>query len=29
VREWLECAARCQCPDLDHCRLFDDELPPP
>src|SRR6266536_3200822 len=27
VRSWLECAARCQCPDLDECPLFDD--PPP
>jgi len=27
VREWLECAARCECPDLDECPLFDD--PPP
>jgi MerR family transcriptional regulator, redox-sensitive transcriptional activator SoxR len=24
VRDWLECAARCQCPSLDHCPLFDD-----
>ena len=24
VREWLECAARCQCPSLDQCPLFDD-----
>jgi MerR family transcriptional regulator, redox-sensitive transcriptional activator SoxR len=23
VREWLECAARCECPDLDQCPLFD------
>jgi MerR family redox-sensitive transcriptional activator SoxR len=22
VREWLECAARCECPDLDDCPLF-------
>ena len=28
VREWLECAARCECPDLDECPLFDDSLPP-
>jgi len=32
VREWLECAARCECPDLDACPLFDDAgglpLPP-
>jgi MerR family transcriptional regulator, redox-sensitive transcriptional activator SoxR len=27
VRGWLECAARCECPDLDECSLFDD--PPP
>lgn len=28
VRDWLECAARCQCPDLDECPLFDDpEIP--
>jgi MerR family transcriptional regulator, redox-sensitive transcriptional activator SoxR len=24
VRDWLECAARCQCPSLDECPLFDD-----
>jgi MerR family transcriptional regulator, redox-sensitive transcriptional activator SoxR len=24
VRHWLECAARCECPDLDECPLFDD-----
>ncbi len=24
VREWLECAARCECPDLSRCPLFDD-----
>jgi MerR family redox-sensitive transcriptional activator SoxR len=24
VRGWLECAARCECPDLDNCPLFDD-----
>ena len=24
VREWLECAARCECPSLDQCPLFDD-----
>jgi MerR family transcriptional regulator, redox-sensitive transcriptional activator SoxR len=23
VRDWLECAARCECPDLDQCPLFD------
>lgn len=30
VREWLECAARCECPDLEACALFDDagRLPP-
>ena len=30
VREWLECAARCECPDLDACALFDADggLPP-
>ncbi|HEV2252713.1 MAG TPA: MerR family transcriptional regulator [Streptosporangiaceae bacterium] len=33
VREWLECAARCECPSLDQCPLFDDAgrdgRPPP
>jgi len=24
VRGWLECAARCECPDLDDCPLFED-----
>ena len=24
VRDWLECAARCECPSLDQCALFDD-----
>jgi MerR family transcriptional regulator, redox-sensitive transcriptional activator SoxR len=24
VRRWLESAARCECPDLDECPLFDD-----
>ena len=24
VRGWLECAARCECPNLDECPLFDD-----
>jgi len=24
VREWLECAARCECPSLDQCPLFED-----
>ena len=24
VREWLECAARCECPSLDQCSLFED-----
>jgi MerR family redox-sensitive transcriptional activator SoxR len=30
VRSWLECAARCECPTLDDCALFDDRdaLPP-
>jgi MerR family transcriptional regulator, redox-sensitive transcriptional activator SoxR len=29
VRDWLELAARCECPDLDDCPLFDEpELPP-
>jgi MerR family transcriptional regulator, redox-sensitive transcriptional activator SoxR len=29
VRDWLECAARCECPNLDDCPLFDDpDLPP-
>jgi len=23
VRGWLECAARCECPSLDECSLFD------
>jgi DNA-binding transcriptional MerR regulator len=27
VRSWLECAARCECPNLDECPLFGD--PPP
>ena len=27
VRQWLEAAARCECPSLDDCDLFDD--PPP
>jgi MerR family transcriptional regulator, redox-sensitive transcriptional activator SoxR len=29
VRSWLECAARCECPTLDDCPLFDepDALP--
>jgi MerR family transcriptional regulator, redox-sensitive transcriptional activator SoxR len=29
VRGWLECAARCECPDLDQCPLFDDPPLPP
>jgi DNA-binding transcriptional MerR regulator len=29
VRDWLECAARCECPDLDQCPLFDDPGLPP
>jgi MerR family transcriptional regulator, redox-sensitive transcriptional activator SoxR len=24
VRDWLEAAARCECPSLDECALFDD-----
>ena len=28
VRGWLECAARCECPDLDQCPLFDDAALP-
>ena len=24
VRNWLESAARCECPDLNDCPLFDD-----
>jgi MerR family redox-sensitive transcriptional activator SoxR len=24
VRRWLECAARCECPNLDECPLFED-----
>jgi DNA-binding transcriptional MerR regulator len=24
VRGWLECAARCECPSLEECPLFDD-----
>jgi MerR family redox-sensitive transcriptional activator SoxR len=30
VRGWLECAARCECPRLDDCPLFDDpaQMPP-
>jgi MerR family transcriptional regulator, redox-sensitive transcriptional activator SoxR len=26
VREWLECAARCECPSLEQCPLFEDPL---
>jgi redox-sensitive transcriptional activator SoxR len=30
VRQWLEAAARCECPSLDDCCLFDDPpLPAP
>ena len=29
VRGWLECAARCECPNLDQCPLFDDPALPP
>jgi MerR family redox-sensitive transcriptional activator SoxR len=28
VRTWLECASRCECPDLDECPLFDHPPPP-
>ena len=30
VRGWLESAARCECPNLDECPLYDDptQLPP-
>jgi DNA-binding transcriptional MerR regulator len=28
VRDWLECAARCECPSLDECPLFDDQALP-
>jgi MerR family transcriptional regulator, redox-sensitive transcriptional activator SoxR len=28
VRDWLECAARCECPDLDQCPLFDEAAIP-
>jgi len=28
VRTWLECAARCECPNLDECPLFDNPPPP-
>ena len=26
VRGWLESAARCECPSLDECPLFDDPV---
>ena len=29
VRDWLECAVRCECPDLDQCPLFDEPALPP
>jgi DNA-binding transcriptional MerR regulator len=30
VQRWLEAAARCECPTLDECSLFDTpQLPPP
>ncbi len=29
VRGWLECAVRCECPDLDQCPLFDEPALPP
>jgi MerR family transcriptional regulator, redox-sensitive transcriptional activator SoxR len=28
VSDWLECAARCECPDLDQCPLFDESAIP-
>jgi len=28
VRDWLECAARCECPSLRECPLFDDRALP-
>jgi DNA-binding transcriptional MerR regulator len=28
VRDWLESAARCECPSLDECPLFDDQALP-
>ena len=29
VRDWLEAAARCECPSLKECPLFDDPALPP
>jgi MerR family redox-sensitive transcriptional activator SoxR len=29
VRDWLEAAARCECPSLEECPLFDDPALPP
>jgi MerR family transcriptional regulator, redox-sensitive transcriptional activator SoxR len=29
VRQWLEAAARCECPSLDECCLFEPEQSPP
>jgi len=29
VRGWLECAARCECPNLSECPLFEDSSLPP
>jgi MerR family redox-sensitive transcriptional activator SoxR len=29
VRTWLECASRCECPNLDECALFDHPPPEP
>ena len=29
VQGWLESAARCECPSLDECALFDDAALPP
>jgi MerR family transcriptional regulator, redox-sensitive transcriptional activator SoxR len=26
VRDWLECAARCECPSFDDCPLFEDPV---
>jgi DNA-binding transcriptional MerR regulator len=28
IRDWLEYAARCECPDLDQCPLFGDDVLP-
>jgi MerR family redox-sensitive transcriptional activator SoxR len=29
IRGWLECATRCECPNLDECPLFEDPSLPP